>query len=56
MSPPLVRLSHPPPPLGCHRAPALGSLRPTANSHWLSILHVVMCMLVIDSASEELKP
>ena len=28
-------------PPGCHRAPALGALRHTSNSHWLSILHVV---------------
>ena len=28
----------PPTSLGCHRAPALGSLRHTAKSHWLSIL------------------
>ena len=28
----------------CHRALALGSLCHTANSHWLSILHLVMYM------------
>ena len=40
-------LSHLPPypvPPGCHRAPALGSPSHTSNSHWLSILHTVMCM------------
>lgn len=26
---------------GCHRAPALGSLRHVSHSHWLSILHMV---------------
>ena len=31
-------------PLGCHRAPGLRSLRRRANSHWLSILHMVMYM------------
>ena len=29
-------------PLGCHRALALGSLCHTSNSHWLSVLHMVM--------------
>ena len=33
-----------PTPLGCHRAPALGSLHHTANFHWLSLLHLVMFM------------
>ena len=33
-----------PPPLGCHRAPVLGSLHHTANFHWLSLLHLVMFM------------
>ena len=33
-----------PTPLGCHRAPGLSSLRHTANSHWLAILHTVMYM------------
>ena len=28
-----------PTPLGCHRAPALGSLHHTANYHWLSIIY-----------------
>ena len=28
--------------LCCHRAPDLSSLRPTANSHWLAILHRVV--------------
>ena len=39
--------SHLPPhptPLGCHRAPTLGSVCHTANSHWLSFLHLVMYM------------
>ena len=39
--------SHLPPhpaPLGCHRALGLSSLRRTENSHWLSILHIVVCM------------
>ena len=27
---------------GCHRALALGALHHTSNSHWLSILHMVM--------------
>ena len=34
---------HPIPP-GCHRAPALGSLRHISKSHWLSLLHMVMYM------------
>ena len=33
-----------PTPLGCHRAPGLSSLHLTANSHWLAVLHMVMCM------------
>ena len=34
----------PPPPIlpGIHRAPALGSLCHTSNSHWPSILHMVI--------------
>ena len=47
MSPPSVppfHLSPHPTCLGCNRAPALGSLHHTANSHWLSILHVEMYM------------
>ena len=31
-------------PLGCHRAPGLSCLHHTANSRWLSILHMVMCI------------
>ena len=31
----------PPTSLGCLRGPDLSSLRHTANSHWLSILHMV---------------
>ena len=40
-------LSHLPPhpiPPGHHKAWALLSLHHTSNSHWLSILHMVMCM------------
>ena len=33
---PLSKLVPHPTPLGCHRAPDLGSLRHTANFHWLS--------------------
>ena len=29
--------------LDCHGAPALNSLRHTANSHWLSVLHMYVC-------------
>ena len=39
---PTKPLSHLPP--CCHRALALGSLHHTPNSHWLSILHMVMYM------------
>ena len=38
---PLPRLCPLIPP-GCHRAPALGALCHTSNSHWLSTLHMVM--------------
>ena len=35
--------SHPhPTPLGCHRALDLSAMNHTANSHWLSTLHMVM--------------
>ena len=34
---------HPIPP-GCHRALTLGTLHHTSDSHWLSILHMVMYM------------
>ena len=40
--------SHLPPhpiPLGCPRKPALGALLLASNSHWSSILHMVMHML-----------
>ena len=37
-------LSPHPTPLGCHQTLGLSSMCPTANSHWLSILHVVMYM------------
>ena len=46
----LFLLEHPthlplhPTPLGCYRALVLSSLHHTANSHWLSILHMVMHM------------
>ena len=33
-----------PTPLGCHRAPGLGSLHHTGNFHQLSVLHMVMYM------------
>ena len=40
-------LSYPSPPHapGCHTAPALGSVGHMSDSHWLSILHVVIHML-----------
>ena len=44
---PLESPSHFPPhptPLGSHRAPGLSSLLLFSNFHWLSILHMVMCM------------
>ena len=44
MSPPSKNLPPYPMPLGCHRAPALDFLCHAANSHWLSILHMVMYM------------
>ena len=31
--------------LGCHKAPDLSSLSHTANSHWLSVLHMVIQIL-----------
>ena len=37
-------LPHYPTPLGCHRALDLSSLLHTANSHWLSVLYMVMYM------------
>ena len=43
MSPPSHLPPHPTP-LGCHRAPDLSSLHHTANSHWLSVLHMVTYM------------
>ena len=39
---PPCRLPPHPTPLGCHRAPDLSSLYHTANSHGLSIFHMVM--------------
>ena len=47
MSPPSWNPSHLPPhpiPLGCHRAVALGFLYHTSNTHWLSILYIVVYM------------
>ena len=52
MSPPSWTSSHFLPhltPLGCHRALDLGSLQHTANSYWLSILHLVMYMFQCSS-------
>ena len=40
----LLSLPPHPTPLGGHEAPDLGSLYHTANSHWLSILHIVICL------------
>ena len=40
--PSFLNLPPHPTPLGCHRA--LGSLHHTANSHWLSILHMIVYM------------
>ena len=37
-------LNLPPTPLVCHGALDLSSLSHTANSHWLSVLHIVMYM------------
>ena len=41
-----TRSHRPPHPIcpGCHRSLALGALHDTANSHWSSILHMVMYM------------
>ena len=47
MPPPSGPPFHLPPqptPLGCHRVSGLSSLHHTADSHWLSILHTIMCM------------
>ena len=40
-------LPMPPIPLGCHKAPGLSPLYHTANSHWLSILHMVMYVFML---------
>ena len=32
--------------LGCHRAPVLGALCHTSNSHWLSILHMYVYIYI----------
>ena len=47
-----------PTPLGCHRALGLGSLHHTANSHQLSVLHMVMYMFQCHSlnSSQPLLP
>ena len=54
MSPPSW-VTFPPPtplrPLPCHRARGLSSLCHTANSHWRSVLHMVMYMLQCGSPS-----
>ena len=45
---PLETSSHSPPyptPVGCHRASALSYLCYLANSHWLSILHMILYMI-----------
>ena len=48
MSPPPLKPSFHLPPhptsLDCHRALTLGFLHHTANSHWLSFVHLVMYM------------
>ena len=36
-----------PTPLGCHRALDLSSLQHTGDSHWLSILHMVIMVVVL---------
>ena len=44
--------SHLPPhptPLGCHKAPAFSSLCHASDSHWLSILHMVMYVSMLFS-------
>ena len=48
LEPPSHLPSHPTP-LGCHRALDLSSLHYTANSHWPSILYMVMYMINLDS-------
>ena len=50
LEPPSHLPAHPTP-LGCHRAPSLGSLSRTANSHWLTIFHIEMCMFPCYSVS-----
>ena len=42
-------LLHLPTLLGFHRAPGLGPLHHMANSHWLTILHMLRCMLQCSS-------
>ena len=37
-------LKPPPIPLGCPRAPALSALLHASNSHWSSILHMLIYM------------
>ena len=48
LKPPL-NLPPQPTPLGCHRALDVGSLRQTANFHWLSILQTVMYLFQCNS-------
>jgi len=48
---PLEPPSHPPPHAtrsGLSQSTMLSSLHHTANSHWLSVLHTVVCMLPLD--------
>ena len=52
--PPLWTSLPPPIPLDCHRASGLSSLHHTANSHWISILHMVMCMFQFYSFNSSL--
>ena len=40
-----------PTPLGCHRASDLSSTWHAADSHWLSVLHMVMCVFQCYSLS-----
>ena len=40
-------LPMPPIPLGCQKAPGLSPLYHTANSHWLSILYMVMYVFML---------
>ena len=53
---PLSQLQPHPAHLGCHRAPGLGSLGHAANSHWLSVLHMVVYMFLCCSAIHHTLP